>query len=249
MVPTTLAFTARILSSVILALLVPAEGSGQAPATTFEVSLENGRAFRADDAQRVGDTWVFRFEAGRLELAASTVREVRAAGSDAPNSPPPANQISPLRTAEERGRREQLAVGDRRLSVEIPKRFGAPHSHDRIVTLTTEDGSESLRFAESEVKSSLWTLRGGVQQLHAARYEGFQVRSEDFTLLGPHPSWLLTFSYRKGDETWIECQGFLVVEGKLVVISATALPVSTPPRNLIRSLGRSLRLGGTDSKP
>lgn len=183
----------------------------QLAAAEVEVVLRNGQIHRAERVERAEGTVVLHFAQGSLRVLENEIASVR----------------EPSATTQETAARElkqvRVQIGEWDLETQIPVEYKRSSSSDEKVTsFVSNDQNCSIRLAASSSDLELWLLPKSVKQHHEATYPGYETLGERFTQLGDHATWWLSFSYRRGNRTWRECQGFLALPDGILVLSATS---------------------------
>ncbi len=228
------------------AILVACLFAPEAP-PSIEVELVNERRIAVLAAERHGEQWLLRFERGSMTIPASLV--ARVGSSSPPGRGARAEERIEPRAIGEPATLRTFVVDDVMLEAALPTEYSPTDAagEEKIAAFVGAGGQVSVRFAWSERNDSLWSLGTAIKEHHRAIYAGYRTVSERFTMLGAHPAWLLTFSYRKGERTWLECQGFLLEDRRVLIVSVSALEGSpVRPEFLVRSVGATLRAKETD---
>ncbi|MCI0652191.1 MAG: hypothetical protein L0Z55_09940 [Planctomycetes bacterium] len=248
-----------MIATLLLSALLTASPEG------YTVSLANGREYHVDEATKVGAAWEFKVLGGLMKVPAREVAAVREGRTllqtaipvqrDAVAVPRPA-----AAKEQDLARVEfDLESVPTDLSVRgVPLRAGIPQDvhraaaeEDGIVAFLSQDSRRSLRFAWSEPEDSLWEMNVGIMRHHEETYFGYRTLGQRFTAFAGRPAWLLTFSHRKGEQVWIECQAFVVFPRGVLVVSAVAKEQDPEyggagPENLVRGVCVTIEEPGRD---
>ncbi|MGE3165142.1 MAG: hypothetical protein AB7O52_09580 [Planctomycetota bacterium] len=218
----------------VIVLLLDTSSTPQAAVVT----LANGREQHALGVEREGATVVLRFAKGTLRVPASEVKSIDAA------APVAASGVDGPKRQE--FRTVSFALAGQTFEARIPQEYEAGESAPgaRFAAFSAREGQRALRIASSDWEQTFWALPTAVLAHHQEAYPDYELRAERFTRLAQYPAWLVTFHYRRGSRTWVECQGFLDLgtERGVLVVSASesAETGSEVPEWIVQAVGTSL---------
>ncbi|MFQ5655272.1 MAG: hypothetical protein ACE5GW_11155 [Planctomycetota bacterium] len=203
----------------------------------WEVTLTNGHRQRVLEARHEGEVYHLRFREGTITVLATEVTSVRecAGGGVTATATAPSGE----------GESRPLAVGPLRLRYTPAPLFRGREAQSsgegRIVTFESEGGRESLRLAWGGAGRDLWAAIPGIRAHHRRTYPRYLAVAERFTSLEGRPAWLLSYRFGDGGERRWECQGFLVLDEGMLVITATVTEESQQnPELLVRASGHRI---------